>query len=60
MDIKLEKKKGLRPKHYGYIALGALLFFTGYQLWFTNSVSTFRTEKGKLSIAEVQEGKFDD
>ena len=26
MDIQLEKKKGLRPKHYGYIALGAYCF----------------------------------
>ncbi|WP_339925269.1 efflux RND transporter periplasmic adaptor subunit [uncultured Cyclobacterium sp.] len=60
MDIILEKKKGLRPKHYGYIVLAALLSYAGYQLWFTNTVSTFRTEKGKLSIAEVVEGKFDD
>ncbi|GAB2999893.1 efflux RND transporter periplasmic adaptor subunit [Cyclobacterium sediminis] len=60
MDIILEKKKGLRPKHYGYIALAALLIYAAYQLWFTSSVATFRTEKGKLSIAEVVEGKFDD
>ncbi|WP_422082857.1 efflux RND transporter periplasmic adaptor subunit [Ulvibacterium sp.] len=60
MDIQLEKKKGLRPKHYGYIALGVLLLFTAYQLLFASSVSTFRTEKDKLSIAEVTQGKFDD
>lgn len=60
MDIQLEKKKGLRPKHYGYIALGILLLFVGYQLLFSSSVSTFRTEKDKLSIAEVSQGKFDD
>jgi len=60
MDIKLEKKKGLRPKHYGYIALGILVLFVGYQLIFATSVSTFRTEKDKLSIAEVTQGKFDD
>ncbi|ASV30539.1 efflux RND transporter periplasmic adaptor subunit [Maribacter cobaltidurans] len=60
MDIQLEKKKGLRPKHYGYIALGLLLLFVGYQLLFATSVSTFRTEKDKLSIAEVSQGKFDD
>ncbi len=60
MDIKLEKKKGLRPKHYGYIALGLLLLFVGYQLIFATSVSTFRTEKDKLSIADVEQGKFDD
>ncbi len=60
MDIKLEKKKGLRPKHYGYIALGLLVLFAAYQLIFASSVSTFRTEKDKLSVAEVTQGKFDD
>ncbi|NJB70235.1 HlyD family secretion protein [Saonia flava] len=60
MDIQLEKKKGLRPKHYGYIALGLLLLFVGYKMLFSTSLSTFRTEKDKLSIAEVTQGKFDD
>ena len=60
MDIQLEKKKGLRPKHYGYIAIGLLLLFVGYQLIFSSSVSTFRTEKDKLSLAEITQGKFDD
>lgn len=60
MDIQLEKKKGLRPKHYGYIAIGLLVLFAGYQLIFANSISTFRTEKDKLSVAEVTQGKFDD
>ncbi|MFS4454714.1 efflux RND transporter periplasmic adaptor subunit [Maribacter sp. 2304DJ31-5] len=60
MDIQLEKKKGLRPKHYGYIAVGLLLLFVAYQLIFASSISTFRTEKDKLSIAKVQQGKFDD
>ncbi len=59
MDIKIEKKKGLKPKHFGYIALGLLLLFVGYQL-LSPSVSTFRTEKDKLSIAQVSKGKFDD
>jgi len=60
MDIQLEKKKGLRPKHYGYIAIGLLVLFTGYKLIFANSVSTYRTEKDRLSIAQVTKGKFDD
>jgi len=60
MDIKIEKKKGLRPKHYGYIAVGLLALFVAYQLLFASSVSTFRTEKDKLSMAEVTQGKFDD
>lgn len=60
MDIKLEKKKGLRPKHYGYIALGLLLLFAGWKLITGSAVSTFRTEKDKLTIAQVTDGKFDD
>ena len=60
MDIQLEKKKGLRPKHYGYIALGLLLLFVGWKMIFSTSIATFRTEKDKLSITEVTQGKFDD
>lgn len=60
MDIQLEKKKGLRPKHYGYIALGVLVLFMGWKLLFSNSMSTYRTDKERLSIAQVSEGKFDD
>ncbi|MAU71495.1 MAG: efflux transporter periplasmic adaptor subunit [Pseudozobellia sp.] len=60
MDIQLEKKKGLKPKHFGYIALGLLLLFVGYQLLFANTVSTFRTDKEKLSVSTVTQGKFDD
>ncbi|TFG72535.1 MAG: efflux RND transporter periplasmic adaptor subunit, partial [Flavobacteriales bacterium] len=41
-------------------ALGLLVIFIGYQLIFSTSVSTFRTEKNKLSIADVTQGKFDD
>lgn len=60
MDIQLEKKKGLRPKHYGYIALTLLLLFVGWKMAFSNSTATFRTQKDKLSITEVIQGKFDD
>lgn len=60
MDIKIEKKKGLRPKHFGYIAIGIVLFFVGWKMVFGNSAATFRTEKEKLSITEVSFGKFDD
>jgi len=60
MDIQLEKKKGLRPKHYGYIAIGLLLVFVGWKMLAGSSVSTFRTEKDKLTIAQITDGKFDD
>lgn len=60
MDIQLEKKKGIRPKHIGYIAGGVLLLFLVWKMAFGNSASTFRTEKDKLAITEVAQGKFDD
>lgn len=60
MDIQLEKKKGLKLKHYGYIALGILLLFVGYKLIFASSMSTFRTEKERLTLSTVTDGKFDD
>jgi len=60
MDIKIEKKKGLRPKHYGYIVGGILLLFMGWKMAFGNTASTFRTDREKLSIAKVSFGKFDD
>ncbi|TPN88008.1 efflux RND transporter periplasmic adaptor subunit [Aquimarina algicola] len=60
MDIKIEKKKGVRPKHFGYIVIGLVVFFVGWKMVFGKSASTFRTEKEKLSIAEVSFGKFDD
>jgi len=60
MDIQLEKKKGLRPKHYGYIALGGLLLFVGWKLLFSTSLSSFRTERERLTIAAVTQGEFDD
>ncbi|WP_062057182.1 efflux RND transporter periplasmic adaptor subunit [Aquimarina longa] len=60
MDIKIEKKKGLRPKHYGYIAIGTLLLFVSWKMVFSSSIATFRTEREKLSIREVTFGKFDD
>ena len=60
MDIQLEKKKGIKPKHIGYAALAILILFALWQLIFSESVSTFRTEKDKLSITEVTAGKFDD
>lgn len=59
MDIKIEKKKGLRSKHYGIIALALVLLFAGYY-FLSNGLSTPSTEKGNLAVANVTKGKFDD
>lgn len=60
MDIQLEKKKGLKPKHYAYIALGAILLFLVWKMAFGSSLATYRTEKDKLTVSQVERGKFDD
>ncbi|MGY6648530.1 efflux RND transporter periplasmic adaptor subunit [Wenyingzhuangia sp. IMCC45574] len=60
MDIKLEKKKGLKPKQYGYIVLVVFILFLMWKAIFGVSVATFKIEKEKLSIATVIEGDFDD
>lgn len=60
MDIQLEKKKGLRPKHYIYIGLGVLLLFAGWKMAFGGSSSTYKTEKNKLTISNITNGEFDD
>ncbi|NER17349.1 efflux RND transporter periplasmic adaptor subunit [Spongiivirga citrea] len=60
MDIKIEKKKGLRPKHYLYIGIGALVLFAVWKLASGGSGSTYRADKEKVSIAAVSFGKFDD
>lgn len=60
MDVKIEKKKKLQVKHYVYIAVSVCLLFVAYQLLIAGNVSTFRTERDKLSIAPVKQGKFDD
>ena len=60
MDKVIEKKKGLRPKHIvwglGILVIGFLL----YQVMFTQTGSTFRAEKEKLTISTVEDGLFND
>ncbi|MFK7756023.1 MAG: efflux RND transporter periplasmic adaptor subunit [Flavobacteriales bacterium] len=60
MDIKIEKKKGIRPKHLAIAAAVIFILFIGWKLISSTSANTFRTEKAKLSISKVKAGKFDD
>lgn len=60
MDKKIEKKKGIRPKHIIYFA-GACLF--GLLIWMvlkSSQTSTYRAEKEKLTISDVTRGEFKD
>jgi HlyD family secretion protein len=60
MDRVIEKKKGLRPKHLIWIAGALVLGFLLYKVIFTQSGSTFRAEKEKLTISTVEDGQFND
>src|SRR5690606_5707857 len=60
MDTKIEKKKGIRPKHIGIAAIvGLILFFVIY-LAFGDTSSTLKVEKEKITISEVINDKFND
>lgn len=60
MDKVIEKKKGLRPKHIIW-AVGVLAFgFLMYKVFFTQTGSTFKAEKDKLTISAVEDGQFND
>jgi len=60
MDRKIEKKKGIRPKHIGY-AVAALVFIALLVKVFTGlNKSTFRTEKDKVTISAIEQGEFKD
>ncbi len=60
MDKVIEKKKGLRPKHIIWIVGGLAFAFLLYKVVFTESGSTFRAEKDKLTISTVEDGLFND
>ncbi len=60
MDIKIEKKKGIRPKHmlWGFLGLG--LLFLCWKLFTTDYKKTYSVKKERLSIGEVTKGEFQD
>nr|BFF38220.1 efflux RND transporter periplasmic adaptor subunit [Tenacibaculum mesophilum] len=60
MDVKIQSKKGFQKKYIGYILLGLFLFFLGWKIMYGNTSSSLKTEKDRISIKEVKQGKFDD
>lgn len=60
MDKVIEKKKGLRPKHILWATAALVFGFILYKIILSGSVSTFRTEKDKLTLSTVEEGQFND
>ena len=63
MDIKLEKKKGLKAifqkKNLVWVGVAALVLFIGWLLFRDNS-STLRVDAGLVNIATVEQGEFND
>ncbi len=60
MDKVIEKKKGLRPKHIIWAVGVLVLGFLMYKVFFTQTGSTFKAEKDKLTISAVEDGQFND
>lgn len=60
MDKPIQKKKGLKKKHIGYIIIGILVIVLIYMAFFTDRTSTYRVEKDKLIIETVIKDQFND
>jgi len=60
MDIKIEKKKGIKAKHIVWGVAGAAFLLLLYYAFFATNLSTYRTDKEKLSISTVEQGIFHD
>lgn len=60
MDRKIEKKKGIRLKHVLYVAAGIALVLLMVKFISGSGVSTFRIERDKITVEEVQYDDFDD
>ena len=60
MDRKIEKKKGIRPKHIIYGVAGLVLIFLLYKIVKDSNVSSLRVDAEKITIDEVEYGNYDD
>jgi HlyD family secretion protein len=60
MDRKIEKKKGIRPKHVLYALAGIAVIALLFYLIKTAGTSTFRADKDKITISTVEAGSFKD
>lgn len=60
MDVKIEKKKGIKKKHIPYIAGGVFVILAIVWLIFGNHSSKLNIEKEKVSIQPVTSGEFND
>jgi HlyD family secretion protein len=60
MDRKIEKKKGIRPKHIIMVVSGLIVLFLLVKMIQNSSVSSVRVENEKITISEVEFADYDD
>lgn len=60
MDFKIEKKKGLKAKHFFYILIAGILIVLMIKIIFGDHTSRYKVERNKLTIDEVFFGDFKD
>ena len=60
MDRKIEKKKGIRPKHIVYAVVGIAFILLLIKIVKDSNITSLKVDKDKLTIEEVKQGDFDD
>ena len=60
MDRKIEKKKGIRPKHFIYVAIALTAIFLIYMMIKGAGTSIYRAEREKLTVSDVLSDNFKD
>ncbi len=60
MDRKIEKKKGIRPKHIIYGAIAIALIFFVVKIFKNSNISTLKVDTEKITVSEVKRDNFDD
>jgi HlyD family secretion protein len=60
MDRKIEKKKGIRPKHIIYGVSALIVIALLVKLFTGINTSTYRAEKDKVTLSTVEKGEFKD
>lgn len=63
MDVKIEKKKGIRgikPAYWAYAGLGVVAIALIIWISLSDIASTYKVERTGINIAEVKSQKFDD
>ena len=60
MDRKIEKKKGLRPKHIVYGIAGIFFILLLVKIIKDSNITTLKVDRDKITIEQVSNGDFDD